>query len=164
MIDDKHGARAVDAPIREALFAVAFAGGGESGLRERLNGALESHGIAALARLDASLLRQECGLSEAQARRVAAAFQLGRATEGARIGERPSLRRPAEVARLMQPVLRGLEVETFHALVLDARHRLKRRVEVSRGTLTMAPVHPREVFAPALRLAVGLAGCAAGWL
>ena len=69
------------------------------------------------------------------------------------MGDRPFLKRPDEVARFLAPELRGLEVETFQALVLDARHRLKARIEVSRGTLTMAPVHPREVFAPALRLA-----------
>ncbi len=36
-------------------------------------------------------------------------------------------------------------------LLLDSRHRLVRRVEVSRGSLNQSLVHPREVFAPALR-------------
>ena len=59
-----------------------------------------------------------------------------------------------ELAELrLRPIVRGLEVETFQVLALDARYRLKARVEVSRGTLDAAPVHPREVYAPALRLA-----------
>ena len=36
-------------------------------------------------------------------------------------------------------------------LLLDTRHRLIREVEVSRGSLNQSLVHPREVFAPALR-------------
>jgi DNA repair protein RadC len=34
---------------------------------------------------------------------------------------------------------------------LDGKHRLRRIVRVSEGTLTNAMVHPREVYAPALR-------------
>lgn len=37
------------------------------------------------------------------------------------------------------------------ALLLDARHRLRRVEQVSEGTLNSSVVHPREVFAPALR-------------
>ncbi len=158
---------AVDAPLREALWTIVrggcacFAQGPDALARaapspvddERLERALQEHGLGVLARLQGSVLAQVCGLTPVQAERLAASFQLGRATERARLGERPSLKRPEEVARYLAPELRGLEVETFQALVLDARHRLKARIEVSRGTLTMAPVHPREVFAPALRLA-----------
>ncbi len=36
-------------------------------------------------------------------------------------------------------------------LLLDSRHRLIGEVEVSRGSLNQSLVHPREVFAPALR-------------
>ena len=52
----------------------------------------------------------------------------------------------------MLPELRGMERETFHALLLDTKHRLLSRTRVSEGTLTSSLVHPREVFRPAIRL------------
>ncbi len=36
-------------------------------------------------------------------------------------------------------------------VLLDSRHRMIGEVEVSRGSLNQSLVHPREVFAPALR-------------
>ena len=47
--------------------------------------------------------------------------------------------------------LRRCRQELFFALLLDSRHRLIGEVEVSRGSLNQSLVHPREVFAPALR-------------
>ncbi len=143
----------IDAPLRETLALIVGARPAEGFRGSRLEGALERLGLGVLARFSAVELARECGLTAARGERLAAAFALGRAAERARIGERPSLRRPEDVARLLAPELRGLEVETFHAVVVDARHRFKGRSLVSRGTLTSAPVHPREVFVPALRLA-----------
>jgi DNA repair protein RadC len=118
-----------------------------------VRGAVELFGLATLAAFSAEELAAQCGLSRGQARRLRAAFEVGRQVEGARVPERVELARPGAVALLLAPDFRGLEVEVFRVLVLDARHRLKGRFEVSRGTLTSAPVHPREVFGPALRLA-----------
>ncbi len=41
-------------------------------------------------------------------------------------------------------------VEVFRVLLLDTRHRLIRKVTVSRGTISASIVHPREVFRPAI--------------
>ena len=99
-----------------------------------LSRSVARHGLGVLSRFGAAAIAEQCGVTLAQARRLDAAFALGRATERSSLGERPVLRRPADVARYLLPELRGLEVETFQVLVLDARHRLKARVEVSRGT------------------------------
>lgn len=40
--------------------------------------------------------------------------------------------------------------EVFYAIYLDTKGRVLRSVEISRGTLGSALVHPREVFTPAL--------------
>lgn len=93
----------------------------------------------------------ELGLGRAAARRVVAAFALGRRRESLRRPARPSLRSPRRVYELLRPRLRGLEHETFWALLLDGRHRLRRVVPVSSGTLTTSVVHPREVFRAAIR-------------
>lgn len=139
-----------DARIRRDLFAAC---GEPSGARRRaLSRAFERFGLAVLSRMGSATLVGECGLTPRQAAQLDAAFALGRHAERARIEDRPALVRPVDVARYLAPRLRGLEVETFHALVLDTRRRLIESFEVGRGTIDAAPVHPREVFAPVLRL------------
>jgi DNA repair protein RadC len=113
--------------------------------------ALDAPEIALLARRSATHLRREFDLSRAAAARLAAAFALGRRVEASVREPRRSLRSPALVHDLMVGELRGQERESFHALLLDGKHRLRRRQRISEGTLTTSLVHPREVFAPALR-------------
>jgi len=60
-------------------------------------------------------------------------------------------RAPAEVAKMLRPVLEHEPAEVFVVLLLDGRHRVTGLAEVSRGTMTSSLVHPREVFGPALR-------------
>ncbi len=91
------------------------------------------------------------GLARAAALRVAAAFELGRRVERGAREPRPQLRSAESVHALLGPELRGLGHETFHALLLDGKHRLRRRVQVSAGTLTTSLVHPREFFRAAIR-------------
>jgi DNA repair protein RadC len=104
-----------------------------------------------LARLETAELVAEFGLAHASARRVQAAFSLGRAWLRARQPKRPSLRSPRAVFELLEIEVRGLEQETFWSLLLDGKHRLRRVVQVSVGTLTASLVHPREVFRCAVR-------------
>jgi DNA repair protein RadC len=121
--------------------------------RERVRSVLGSAPLVALARRSPDELRVLHGLARGQAERLSAAFSLGRAVERTGSPTQPVLRRPGAVHRLLAPEVRGLEKETFHTLFLDTRHRLLGRVRVSEGTLTSSLVHPREVFAPALRRA-----------
>ena len=44
-----------------------------------------------------------------------------------------------------------LDRECFFALLVDGRNRLQGEIRVSEGSLTATLVHPREVFAPAIR-------------
>jgi len=121
------------------------------GADPRVGALLAAYPLEVLARFDAEALRAAGGLSQKQAARLAAAFALGREVERSSRPRRARLDRPASVARLLAPEVRGLEVETFHTLVLDARHELVAHERVALGTLMTAPVHPREVFRPALR-------------
>jgi len=138
--------RPVPALIAELL------GTAREGARRRVPALLERFPLAALSRLGAARLVAEGGLTPAAGRRLAAAFELGRAVERARCRPGDSLRTPERVYRLMAPELRGLEQESFHVLILDSKHRLKERCAVSAGTLTTSLVHPREVFRDAIRL------------
>lgn len=107
--------------------------------------------LAELARSSAQRIAVHFGLDEAAAQRVAAAFELGRRVERSRRDVAQALRAPSAVHELMLPELRGVQRECFHVLLLDGKHRLKRRERISEGTLTQSLVHPREVFGPALR-------------
>ena len=53
---------------------------------------------------------------------------------------------PGRVARLLSPLLSGLDREHFVVLALDARHRPIGCHTVSVGSLSASIVHPREVF------------------
>jgi DNA repair protein RadC len=61
------------------------------------------------------------------------------------------MRSARRVFEEVAPRLRGIERETFLALLLDGKHRLRRVVRISEGTLTTSLVHPREVFRAAVR-------------
>lgn len=112
---------------------------------------LTGRDLVELSRFEAGELVVEFGLRPGSARRIQAAFSLARALALARRPARPSLRSPRAVFELLRPRTRGLEQETFWALVLDGKQRLRRIVPISAGTLTASLVHPREVFRAAIR-------------
>ena len=118
---------------------------------QRVSSALAEQDLAYWARASSAQLAQALAVSAEEALRLEAAFALGRIVEREQSTERERLNSPAVVHRVMAPRLRGLPVETLHVLLLDGKHRLRRIVRVSEGTLTNAMVHPREVYAPALR-------------
>lgn len=58
---------------------------------------------------------------------------------------RPALSAPTQAVSYLQAIYAGLDHETFSVLFLDKRHRLIECVEMFRGTVDGASVHPREV-------------------
>jgi DNA repair protein RadC len=116
-----------------------------------VRGRILTRGLTELARLEPEELMVEFGVGAASARRIQAAFSLGRAWARARQPVRPVLRSPRAVFELLEAEARGLEQETFWSLLLDGKQRLRRLVPVSAGTLTASLVHPREVFRSAIR-------------
>ena len=91
------------------------------------------------------------GLGAARTARVLAALELGRRCLSEPLVRGGVFRGSAEVFRHYHAVLRDLRVEQFRVLLLDGKHRILREELISQGTLTSSPVHPREVFAPAIR-------------
>ena len=63
-----------------------------------------------------------------------------------------SLESPALAREYLRTKLAGYDYEVFAMLMLDNRHRLIQYVELFRGTLDGAAVHPREVVREVLRL------------
>jgi len=69
------------------------------------------------------------------------------------IREQSPISRPTEVAAIVKEFLPVNGREAFIVLYLDTRHRLLSQPYIaSIGTLNSCPVHPREVFKPAILL------------
>lgn len=64
--------------------------------------------------------------------------------------ERALLSSPTATRRWLSALLGGRDAEVFVVLFLDNRHRLIECVEMFRGTIDGASVHPREVVKAAL--------------
>ncbi len=129
-------------------------GTGAPGLRaERLGGALldAAGGLRSLLELTPAELVRVRGVGAARAARLLACRELGRRHLGERLVRGMPFRSSADVHRHFGPELRHLRFERFLALLLDGKHRVLRHLLVSQGTLTSSPVHPREVFGPAMR-------------
>ena len=91
------------------------------------------------------------GMGPAKLASLRAALELGLRATADTLECGDALTGPEQVARHLTPRLGPLRQEVFWTLLLDSRHRLLRELEVSRGSLDQSLVHPREVFAPALR-------------
>ncbi len=107
--------------------------------------------IAGIARAGDAELRAIAGLGVAKVGALRAAFELGARHVCSPLRPGTRLDGPERVFEHFRGRLRHLRQEAFFALLLDSRHRLIREIEVSRGSLNQSLVHPREVFAPALR-------------
>ena len=107
--------------------------------------------LEALARAGDGQIRLAAGIGPAKLAGLRAAFELG-----ARLVREPlqagvKISSPEQVAAHYGPRMRTYRQEVFVVLLLDARQRVIGDVEVHRGSLDQSLVHPREVFAPALR-------------
>lgn len=107
--------------------------------------------LASLAKSGVGELCEVPGVGPAKATEILAAIQIGqRAMADTPLrGEQWSS--SEDIHRAVAPKMATLEHEEFRMLLLDTRLRLIREVTVSRGDLTGATVHPREVFKQAIK-------------
>lgn len=137
--------------VRELLTLMVGSGSGRGSaydVARRIDASFAS--LERMATADVAALEGVEGVGSATAARLAAAFELGRRAASAEASHDTPIRGPADVFRRMGPRLRDVPQEEFHALLLNARHRIVREVLVTRGILDASLIHPREVF----RLAV----------
>jgi len=95
-------------------------------------------------------LTRASGVGPAKGARLVAAFELAARLIQEERPSAPRIAEPEDVARLVGPRMRDLQVEEFHLLALDTRSRVLRDVLVTRGLLDSSLVHPREVFRAAI--------------
>jgi len=90
-------------------------------------------------------------LSPQMAFRLKAVFKLLSLIAVERIGTTDRIHDARGVYNLYHDRFRGEKQEHFLAIILDTKNRILKEVLVSKGTLNGSLVHPREVFAPAIR-------------
>ena len=62
----------------------------------------------------------------------------------------PEAKKPKDAFNILRPLIGTKDREHLVAVHLDSRHRVVSIEVVSKGTLGMSPVHPREVFKGAI--------------
>jgi DNA repair protein RadC len=124
---------------------------GESALDVARRLLVDAGDLATLARATSAEIASRPGLGAARGAALAAAFELGRRALERRIDRGAAFASSADVFAHFRARLGSLRQEIFWALLLDAKHRKLREVRIAEGSLTAALVHPREVFAPAVR-------------
>lgn len=139
------------------LLSVLLAPGARRRPAGRTAQSLLSHygSLRALASAGVRELHLERGLGRATAERVATAFAVGRRLHGERLPRGRLLKASAEIFDCFHERLRDLRKERFISVLLDGKNRVIREDLVSEGILTASLVHPREVFAPAIRESAG---------
>ena len=105
-------------------------------------------------RSDAELVSM-AHLLPADARRLAALFELSRRILAERLPRGETFLNPRQIFDYFHARLRDLKKEVFCVVLLDARHRIMGEQRISEGSLTSSIVHPREVFTPAVRESAG---------
>lgn len=111
----------------------------------------DAGGLRRLAARTPTEVASVAGVGSARAARLLAALELGRRCAAEPLVRGLPVRASADVFRHFHPALRDLRIEQFRVVLLDGKHRMMREELISQGTLTSSPVHPREVFAAAIR-------------
>jgi DNA repair protein RadC len=136
----------------ELLALVLRSGARGNGAMRQAQSLVDRFGsLDALARAGTAELRGVTGMGPAKIGSLRAAFEIGARLSRIPVAPGEKLHSPEQVAAHFGARMRRYRQEVFVVLLLDSRHRLIGEVEVSRGSLNQSLVHPREVFAPALR-------------
>ena len=91
------------------------------------------------------------GIGKVKALQLVTVVEICRRVLASAQDERPLMDTPEIVARWMQSLTLGLEVEKFWTLCLNRKNRLLKLCETTSGTANNSLVHPREVFRDAIR-------------
>ena len=91
------------------------------------------------------------GVGPAKAAELKAALALGRRSMASPLSTGTRVASSDALFTHFYPALRDLKREVFKVVLLDAKNRVIKDITVSEGSLTLSIVHPREVFALAIR-------------
>jgi DNA repair protein RadC len=90
------------------------------------------------------------GVGEAKAIELKAAFETGIRLASAKLERGLIIANAEDVFRALRLRFRGAKQEVFQMLALTSKNEVIELIEITRGTLTGSPVHPREAFKHAI--------------
>lgn len=108
-------------------------------------------GVAGLAKCGVDELCRISGIGPAKAAQLKAAIELGRRAMAEPLSTGTRVTCSGDLFKHFHPSLRDLKHEVFKVVLLDAKNTVLKESTVSEGSLTLSIVHPREVFALAVR-------------
>ncbi len=108
-------------------------------------------GFDGLARAGIADLCTINGLGPAKAIELKATFEIGRRPLALRPAERPQVRSPEDLARLMMGSMSTLEQEHLRVVLLNTKNRVLAEEEICRGSLNSAAVRVGEIFREPIR-------------
>ena len=91
------------------------------------------------------------GVGPAKAAQLKAALALGRRSLAVPMSTGTRISSSSDLFKHFHPALRDVKHELFKVILLDAKNIVIKEATVSEGSLTLSIVHPREVFALAVR-------------
>lgn len=103
-----------------------------------------------IAKADDAEIQQCEGVGPRMARQIKASLELASRLSREILGDAPLLDSPDKIAAYFRDEVRTYRTERFKVLLLNARMRLIRTVDVATGTLDTVLVHSREVFRAAI--------------
>jgi DNA repair protein RadC len=122
-------------------------------VRESLELLVWNQHLANLGPMSAQELHESSTLTPSDACRLKASMELGRRTLiGCAMEQLTQVRSAGDVAKLLEPQLRGLQQEELWVVVLSTRNHILKKVQVYKGSLNSSIVRPAEVFAEAIKL------------
>ncbi len=111
---------------------------------------LERFSIKDLSEITPEQLSKFNGIKTAKAAQVIACFELARRLASYR-EEKIVVANSKDIADLLMPELRYKTKEHLIGIYLDKRNQVIRKEVITVGILDSSPIHPREVFVPAIQ-------------
>lgn len=108
-------------------------------------------GLAGLSNRGFDELCAISGIGPTKSAQIKAAIELGKRVLSAPLTTGTRISGSRDLFQHYFPLLRDLRLEVFKAILLDAKHCIIRDTTVSKGSLTLNIVHPREAFNFAVR-------------
>ena len=108
-------------------------------------------GLPGLANRGIEELCQVPGIGLAKAAQLKAAIELGKRVLATPLSTGTKITSSRDLYHHYYPRFRDLRHEVFQLVLLDAKHAIIRDATVSKGSLTLSIVHPRDVFNLAVR-------------
>jgi DNA repair protein RadC len=142
-------ARLSDAECLALVLRTGTRGEGAEHLAQRL--LRHFGGLPGLASASVREAAAQHGVGPVRAAALGAAFGLARRLAEAVLRPGTQVRDGGDVARIVRDSARGSRRESFFAVLLDRRNRVLSLQLIGTGSVDAVPVHPREVFSPAIR-------------